>query len=166
MKDVIIGFSTPKDFNLLAWIIRKVEGAPFSHVYFKYYDDETNQWIIFQASGLLVNMISDNSFMQKEDIVKEVTLTCADDVFIKFKQRAEQQLGIPYGIADLVGIGLVRLAKVFGMSIGNPLDQGKSAYICSRLVGEDSEEFLGVKINKNINAVEPIDVYNAVVSKN
>ncbi len=55
MKTLYIGFSAPSGkFEPFAWIIQWVESRPYDHVYIRFPEPATNEYMIFQASKQMV----------------------------------------------------------------------------------------------------------------
>lgn len=139
---LVFGFSKRTGFNLLSSLIRLVTNRPFSHAYVKFVEPNTGATVVFQASGLSVNMIEYGNFLIKEVPIEEYQIEVPDqDVEIAFRYMY-QQLGTNYGslqlILDLIYIGFriklpfkstgevcseqaARLAKLIGLDIqGDP----------------------------------------------
>lgn len=145
MDEIIIGFSTPKSwFNPFSWLIRMAEGTPFnwapmSHAYVKYHDDVTGRWMIFQASGSKVNFVSETMFDSVEKIVDEFVIPVTAATKLKTIQYAQDVVGSPYGVMEIVGFGVVVLAGLVGVKIKNPF-ASKSDFFCSQLACDVIEE--------------------------
>ena len=72
MNEIIVGFSRPKSgFEPFSWLIRAVTKSPFSHAYIRFYSEEYDRWLIFQASGAKVNFIGQTMFDGIETIYEE-----------------------------------------------------------------------------------------------
>jgi hypothetical protein len=165
MDTIIVGFSTPKSFNLFSLLIRTVGKSSFSHAYIRYYDTYTNKWIIYQASGRLVNMITADNFDTVEDIKAEFEIPVSDDTKLKTIQWAQNKLGTPYGVMNIVGIGCVLVARFFGKKITNPFADGQKTMVCSELVDYIMEDIFQLGDVYDPATAMPIDDYNFLESK-
>lgn len=164
MDSVVVGFSRPrKGFQPFSWLIRLVDGTPYSHVYICFHSDAYDRDLVYQASSLQVNFEGWLHFNSTDLTVKQFALPISDETKKRIIQFAIDKAGTPYGIKEIVGIGLVKLASVFGEKIKNPFRSGDSTYICSELVSEILEEYLGADITKDLDSMTPKDVYNYLV---
>jgi len=164
MDEIIVGFSRPKAFfEPFSWLIRLATWSPFSHAYIRYYNSELDRWIIFQASGLKVNLIGQTMFNDAEDIYEEYVVPISDATKMSVLQNAVDDLGSPYGIWQIMGFVIVLLVGLFGKSIKNPF-YSKSSYFCSELVADILTEIgLGDLDPSNMS---PKDVRNFLISRN
>jgi len=154
MKTVSIGFSRPSKWKLLSWIIRKVQGTDYSHVYLRFHSDSLDRDLIYQASGLQVNFVGKTLFEKDHIAVKEFDLQISDEAHKKALQFAVDTAGMPYSIKQLFGI------LVYSLTGKRVLQDGRSAYVCSELVAQMLSEDLGITITKDLDIVTPKDVYN------
>ena len=134
MRDLIIGFSTNKDpKNVIAGSIRLIQGTEYSHVYVR--TPESRYWnrsYIYQASGLKVNMMTNDVFLECNKVIKEFKISVPDDIYKEIVGFAMDQCGKSYGLMQLVGIAYVLGANcVTGGRHKNPWSKG---FICSELV--------------------------------
>lgn len=165
MQKIIVGFSTPKKFNLFSWLIRTVGKSPFSHAYIRYYDTYTKTWIIYQASGRLVNMITADNFNKVEKICAEFEIPVSTETRKKTIEWAQKKLGTPYGVMNIVGIGCVIVARFFGKKIRNPFADGEKTMVCSELVDYVMEDIFKLGDVYDPATAMPIDDYNFLASK-
>jgi len=159
MKNITIGFST--GHTLFARLIRMFEGnVPYSHVFIKFHSDTFERDIIYQASGLQVNFIGAILFATKVKIIKEFKLEVNDQAYKRIMQFAIDNAGTPYGYKQLLGMGIVRIAKLFNKTIKNPFSDGKATYVCSELAGTVLQSFI-IKhdIPLNLETSGPKDLY-------
>lgn len=146
---IIFGFCTPKKERMLSKLIRSVEKRPFSHSYVRFEDPFGND-IIFQASGLAVNICSINNFLAVEQVVEEYEVEVDDvrkEVIWKY---VVSRLGLSYSIMQLVWI-LVK--KIIGLEIGH---NNEKAVVCS----EESSRFaimLGLLVPGDLDYKTPSD---------
>jgi hypothetical protein len=136
MSDLIIGFSRPKSWLVpFSWIIRLVTWSPVSHAYVRYYDSYANTWVIFQASGLVINMVSQEMFLTKDEVYAEFEIPISEDMKQKIVQNSINKCGTPYGIWQIFGFAWILFMRLFGKSVKNPF-YSSSSYFCSELVGD------------------------------
>lgn len=159
MQDyIIIGFSTPRNFHILPWIIRKAEHTDFSHVYIKIFSKSLDRYLVYQASGLVVNFCGQDTFYAHHKDVAEFAIPVTPEQKIEILKRCVDLAGRPYGIKSLIGIGLVRLAAFIGWKIRNPFMDGSKTYICSEIAAT-LLVMLGFKFTE-LDSTTPRDVYD------
>lgn len=161
---IILGFSTPKQFHILSWIIKKVEKTEFSHVYVKVYSEEISKWLIYQASGMKVNFIGIDRFELDHKVIAEVEFDVSKAIKKQILQEAVDSLGISYGMKQLIGMGIVRLCAAINIKIRNPFADGSATYICSEAGETILVKYLGFK-EEDLDDVTPKDVYEQVTSR-
>jgi hypothetical protein len=161
MKNLIIGFSTHKKPTILGSIIKLVEKTEFSHVYVKLYSESLDRQLIYQASGLLVNFVGEEVFYEKNKDIMTFNIPITKEQQTKLLQKAVDNCGKPYGIKDLFGIGLVRLGRLFGIRVKNPMADGSATYICSELASSILVE-LGFDFS-NLDDITPKDLYDKLM---
>lgn len=161
MDKIIVGFSKPKNwFEPFSWLIRLVYLSPFSHAYIRIQLDVLDENIVFQASGLVVNFIGESLFDSKEDVYKEFTFPINNKK--AFLQFAINQLGKPYSISGVLGMGLVRIGQLIGVKINNPFQYDQTSDFCSELVAYILENYDGVKIETPVANLSPADLYKII----
>lgn len=146
---IIFGFSRPKKERILSKIIRSVEKRPFSHSYVRF-NDPTGLDVIFQASGLAVNLCSIENFLQIETIVEEYEIEIDDSKIQSTWEHVVNQLGTPYSILQLFWI---LINKILGLEISH---NNGNAVICS----ETSARFciyLGILVPGDLDYETPSD---------
>lgn len=136
MKKLTIGFSKARSkWAVISWLIRKVEGSAYSHVYVKFHSDSLERDLVYQASKTMVNFMGTEVFNEEAETVETYTLDLSDEAYKHILQYAIDNAGKPYGVKALLGMGLVKLMGLFGKKIKNPFKDGSSAYVCLELVG-------------------------------
>lgn len=130
---ITIGFSTHKGFAPLSWLIMAAEHTNFSHAYVKVRSESLDRDIIYQATGAGVHFIGTTMFSQTAEVIEEYEVEIGEEDRVRFLQWAIDNAGKPYGRLQLVGLGLMRLAKLFGFNIKNPFANGSTAYVCCEL---------------------------------
>lgn len=155
MNTITIGFSTRKDFNLLSILIKLIERSNFSHAYVKLDLQNINRTLIYQASGLEVNFQNIDSFNSKETIVKEFKLSIPEDKHAELMQFMIDNVGVPYGIMQLLGILFI---KLFNLK-KNPFASKNNTEICCKLAAK-VVEVVGIKIDKDLDTLDLNDLYS------
>lgn len=154
-----IGFSRPRSkFLIISWLIRAVERTNYSHVYIRWKSDWLDRDIVYEASGTMVHFLEGKRFDKKAECVHLFKVDCSDEARKKIIQFAMDNAGASYGIKQLLGIGIVKLMRIFGKDIKNPFSDGKSTWVCSELAGEALKE-LGHKIPICRDNLTPKDIF-------
>lgn len=132
---IVIGFSTASHFNLISRSIRLAEGTAFSHVYTRFYDPSIDRWMIYHASHSDLHFTNMECFLAKNKVIEEFYIDVDHETRERALQYCVDRVEIPYGRLQLVGMLIVRLAKLwFNKSIKNPFHDGESTQVCSELV--------------------------------
>lgn len=160
MTNLIVGFSKPSKLKLISYLITKLDGTDFSHVYIRLYSESLNRNLIYQASGLKVNFIGFNSFLSHNTVVASFKIKIMEEQKIKLLQKAIDYAERPYSIKQLIGLGFVRGCAFFGKRIKNPFYDGDQAFICSELVANLLVD-LGYEF-EDLNNVSPKDIYEVL----
>ncbi len=165
MNNIVIGFSTPKSFNVFSTLIRLVDGSKFSHAYIRIFDDYAKRWIIYQASGLVVNCISASEFDLTEKVCSEFEVPISDTNRLQAIQFSIDMLGKPYGVKTIIGICLVKLAGIFRKRIKNIFSDGEKSLVCSKFCSLIIDHFVLESDDIDPEVSTPTDVYNFLISK-
>lgn len=150
MKTITVGFSHSN--NLFSKLIMWATKSNISHTYIKLGDG-----IIYQASGLSVNEQTDEDFLTYETVIEEMQVQVSDDQFAAGEKFRVASLGKPYSIKEVLGFVWVMFMKCFGKEVANPLKDGGSAYVCSKLVCN----YIG--IDDSLENLTPEDVHDILV---
>ena len=161
MQTVTVGFSKPKSFSPYSWMIMKILGTPFSHVYLKIHSDLYSRDMIYQASSLMVNFMSPTIMSSKHQTVAEFPLQISDATMVKVMQYAIDNAGVPYGIMQALGMGYVQICSWFGRKVSNPWTNDGKTFVCSELVGDILIEVMGDNAKGvNMNDLDPKVIYD------
>lgn len=156
MAKITIGFSRPKIFKPFAWVIMKTYNIPYDHVYVKFHSDSYSRDIIYQASSMMVNFMSPVIFELNNVIVDEFSLEISDSNKIKMMQFAIDNAGKPYGLMEALGLGIVRVAEIFGKTIKNPFKSDGQTYVCSVLAGYILDNYDNLNISADYESISPL----------
>lgn len=158
MPQLIVGFSKPvKKFVPYSWAIRLVDGAEYSHTYIKVHSAKYDRDIVYQASRLAVNFMGTAKFAEEAIAVKEYSLEVSDEALKKVMQFAIDHAGDPYDLMSAMGLGVSKIAGLFGKKINNPFGDKQNAYFCSELVGAILED-LGIDVPGEPGSMTPKDI--------
>lgn len=165
MEKISIIFSTStKKFNLFSRLIMWAEGSPYSHVAIRMDDNELDTYVIYQASHTIVNEMSEEQFLEQEIIIDEFWFDVDDRLKLIAKRFAVNNLGKPYGVFSILGLGLVYLCKAFRIKINNPFREAGKTYVCSQFVAALLNRTTNVILDEDINDITPKDLYKIVKS--
>lgn len=146
--NLIIGFSTPKTFNPLSYLIKWYLDVPYSHSYLKWTDPNLERTIIYEASHLFVHYIEFNNWLAKNNIIYEFSIDLDENKHKELMQFCIDNCSKPYNFTTLIDF-------VFKTNYGN---DGESSYICSELVAR------ALSID-DIDQIDPKTLYNLVLEK-
>jgi hypothetical protein len=136
MKQMFIGFSRRRKFNLVSWLVRKVEGTEFSHVYVRFPSERLARNILYEASGTSVHFKAQWIFDRDNEVVEEYETLISEDTHVSVMRFCLDNAEVPYGLKSLFGFGIVKIASIFGIKIPNPFRDGRKTYVCSELVAD------------------------------
>lgn len=121
---VIIGFSKPSRWKILAEIIKFVDKSEFSHVYIRR-KSKYGEYV-YHAAGTQVNFMGIDAFLAKNTVVEEYEFEINDSQTIELISFCIKNAGKPYGIKQLFRILLSKLGiKTQG--------DGELTQVCSEL---------------------------------
>lgn len=133
---LMIGFSRPKNFNPISWIIRAVGGTSYSHTYIRIYSASIDRFLVYHASKKDIHFSNWNTFQRHNEIIEEYPFPVTQEQKREILQFCVDNIETPYGRLQLMGMGLVRIVKLwFDRTISNPLKDGTKSSICNELVG-------------------------------
>jgi len=143
VSKITIGFSTAKTRNPFSWLIRRVEGTPYSHCYIKYYSQKYDLWLVYHASHTSIHFMSYDRFLLKSKIIKEYELEISTEARDNLIKNGIKKAGIPYGALEILGMLTARLMRLwFNLKIKNFLADNQKTQVCSELLYYDLKEFV------------------------
>lgn len=162
MITVYIGFSSPTTwFQPFADLIRWIEARPYDHVYIRFQEPATKQWIVFQASKEMVNIYNKDIFQQQNTTIKEYEISINLQEYSSLWLFVLQNLGIPYSLLEDFGIVLMKIFKLKAQ----PFNQGLSAEFCSKL-GANVCELLQIYLDGiDPSSIDPSGLDSLLASK-
>lgn len=130
-SNVRVGFSTPKWFNPVSWLVRKVTKSRCSHAWFLYYSDTFDIELVAEAHELGFRIQPYDRF-KKDNIVVAVFIPKfpIDD---GLKMVVQKYLTTGYDWGGLFGMAVVKLGQMFKRRWRNPFRSAKHVF-CSEAV--------------------------------
>jgi len=128
---VRVGFSTPKSFNPVSWLVRKFTGSRASHAFFVYHDADWDMDVVLEAHELGIRLLPLAHFERTNRVVKLVTPKYPIDAGLAMVARS--YLGSTYDFLGLVGMAVVMVGRFLKRKWSNPFRGSKSVY-CSESV--------------------------------
>ncbi len=127
--NVTVIFSKSRNwFAPISWLVRLLDGTPFSHVSVLVDWDKDHQ-LMFEASGSDVHLIGQSTWQEQHIVVDSVHRTINDAQTRDCLDFIVNTLEVPYSHLEFIGLGIARL---FGLSrVPRRLRRG---YVCSTLV--------------------------------
>lgn len=134
MKTIYVGLTkSKKKFPIMSWIIKWCEGTDFSHV-MVYWVRKNGGHIYYQSTGHGVNFCGTQVFDEQHKILRDYKFELQDDNFEHVLDYCIDNSGKSYSCLSLIGLGLMRLCKLFGFVIKNPFKDGDASQICVETV--------------------------------
>ena len=115
--------------------------------------------LVYQASGLQVKFVGSILFYDHNESVKEYELQISEETHKRLLQFAIDKAGQPYSIKQLFGIALYMLTDKVYLN-----EDGRSAYVCSELIGQIMVDVLGITVMKDLDLITPKDLYDILAS--
>jgi hypothetical protein len=160
MGKVYIGFSSGN--SILSWLIKKIERTPFSHVYVRLPSPYLERDLYFQASSVMVNIMGKPGFDRHSITLEEFEIEISEETKRKVWQFAIDNSGKPYGILQLVGIGMVRLGQAFNKKWKNPFHDNQDSFICAEFVYDVLKEIIGADLTADPDSVGLKEIYEYI----
>lgn len=142
MRTFKVGFSRPKRFKLVSFIIQKFMKTKFSHTYLVFDVQSTGQKVMYHATRKGVHCLEYETFKKDNIIITEID--------VPLENRTESlrfcinHLGKAYSFITL-------LAILLNIRFGD----GEKSFICSELVARS----LNLEV-KNLDTVTPLEIKN------
>lgn len=124
-----VGFSTPRSFNPVSLLVRKLTHSRASHVWFLFWDADFSLDMVMEAHELGFRLIPLERFKKSNRIVG--IFTPKEDTTDAMRWAA-RHLGSAYDFGGLLGMAWVLLGRVFKRSWRNPLNSPRAMF-CSEL---------------------------------
>lgn len=129
-RPTLIGFSTPRHFNPVSWLVRRITGSECSHSFFVYWDQDFQCDMVIEAHELGFRLISWPRFVKKNRIVAVVEPTHSlDSGFLKLGAW----VGSAYDFGGLIGQSVVQLGHFLQRKWRNPFRSSRAMF-CSESI--------------------------------
>lgn len=153
---IIIGFSRPKNkaIPFFSWAIRAIDKTQYSHVYLRWFSPTAETWVTYEAAGHSVRFLSNKLFEKNLDVVREFEIEVSQECWPKLLRFCLDNASVPYGIKQILGIGIAKLFKLKQ----NPFKDESDTMVCSELVGRVLEH-MGIVFDKPLDLLDPKDIY-------
>lgn len=155
MREVFVEFTRPKGkiLPIYSWLIRAIEGTPYSHVRIRW-ESTSGVELIYEAGGSAVRLIGEQAQDKHPvEVVKHYRFRITKDQYrnlIKLFRFA----GVKYSIIQALGIPV---SKLLGLK-KNPFAQGRKSQVCSELVGIFLKEVLQIQADIDLDLAGPKEI--------
>lgn len=131
VDNIVLGFSTPKIWNPISWLVRLLTRSKASHVWVAYYDPILGIDVVVEAHEFGFRMIRYDRFIVLNNIVAIFRLPYTPPEVMSNMSR---WLGSTYDFLGLIGLGAVKLAAMIGLKhLRNPF-KSADAVFCSESI--------------------------------
>lgn len=124
-----VGFSTPRRFNPISWLVRRLTGSRCSHTWFLYYDHDFELHMVMEAHELGFRVLPYSRFKRENRVV--AVFTPRGDLTTGMRWAATW-LGSAYSFSGLIGMAWVLLWRSLRKTVRNPL-RSSHAMFCSEV---------------------------------
>ncbi len=126
-----VGFSTPKSFNPVSWLVRQFTKSQCSHAWFLYTDKDFDMEMVMEAHELGFRLVPFEHFIKKNRVVAVFTPQHSIDEGLK--HVATRYLGTMYDYTGLIGMVVVKVGQWLKKKWKNPF-RGANNVFCSEAV--------------------------------
>lgn len=131
--NIIVGFSTGK--TILAKLIRWITRSSVSHTYLKMRTTfEKPEFLVYQASGLSVNIENFENFQKHANIIEEINYSVSAVKYEEIVHYMVDKMGRPYSIKQLIGMLWVLFGRSIGLKWRNPFRDQDHSFVCVELI--------------------------------
>lgn len=149
---IYIGFSHPQKWTVFARLIAWIESRPYDHCYVRF-QEPAGDWMIFQASGLFVNLFPLDRWQSINVPVKEYEIEISDEQYQALWKYIKSNLGLPYSLKEDFGILLMKIFKLKT----NPYSTGGRAEFCAEEAANVGR-LVGLPIPINTSSLDPSEL--------
>lgn len=175
LRQLIVEFTIPKSgFKPLSWLIRLIswewwKGVEWvnvpSHVRIRFFDKKHQVWWVYEASGSMLKFIGYDYISGQTKVIKEYPIWVDADTKLQFIRHVNKNTGKPYGKLQLIGLGVVKFMKVFGVRVKNPLADGGKTQICTEAISlllVNQAKFKTILSRYELDSIDLIDLNKAM----
>lgn len=160
MRILTIEFTrSSKKFAPFSWLIRLVQGVPYSHVRLRWISGSGEE-LIYEAGGFSVRLIGKLAQPLHPVLILESFEIEVSDSEYKNLIKLFRFAGVSYSIKQIVGIAIAIAFKLKR----NILTQGRLGQVCSELVGLALKEVKQWNVNYNLDVAGPKEIYEFLTS--
>lgn len=127
-----IGESKPHSWKPFSWLIMLIEGTDHSHSFVSWRDPRLDVRKVAEARGSGGRIVSNHEFKRSNNVVRGHHYFVSQDQIDVIEKFIWDNLK-GYGYKQVVGIFLMRIAKIFRLKIHNPFGDGLKSMICVEL---------------------------------
>lgn len=160
MEKIYIGFSKHNG-SLVSKAIQLAEGSEYSHVYIRR-KSKYGEYV-YQASGLAVNFMNINTFLEHNTIIEEYEFELPDDKRDELISFFIKYAGVSYQLSALFQLLAILIAKRINVKL-NFKGDGDKEFICSELGALFAVDILEIKIDGDLDFITPMDL-NPIIKK-
>lgn len=158
--ELYIEFTRPKKGSVLSYIIRAMQGTPYSHVRLRWINSMGIN-IVYEASGAGVRFMGPLAQEQRSILITHrFSFNLNQQQYKDLIAICMTYAGISYGVTQLLGIGLANILNLRS----NPLSRGADRLVCSELVATVLRDVLGILPKVNLDVVGPKEVFDVLVN--
>lgn len=157
---ISIGFSTPRRFNPISWLVRKLTGSKASHAWFLYFDADFEMWMVMEAHELGFRLIPFKRFNEQNNVVAVYSTNTPLDAGLKM---AAQWLGTEYDFGGLIGMAWVILGRMLKHKWRNPLENSHAMFCSEMAVSVLQSSGVGWSKQVEPHETSPQDLYDLFV---
>lgn len=154
---VYLGFSRPKKFNPVSFLISWWIKRPYSHVYLRF--ESSNPKIpstVYHAARGMVHFLTFDRFLEKNIVIAEYKLEVDKEKRTEILLEAMNLSGEKYGYVELIKIIISDI--VYSLFNKICCMEDSQGYICSELAGKMLADKMDFKFNKPLNLLKPSDI--------
>jgi len=127
---LLVGFSSAKKWHWTTWLVKLVEGTPFSHVYIRVIDGDSDA--VCNIAPDEKQFLPYNEFISYNNIIREFPLTFnqshLNEILPKLKPNS-----LPYNFGKIISIGISRLLGKHAIRLSKYLWNRHKGIICTEL---------------------------------
>lgn len=131
VDNIVLGFSTPKAWNPVSWIVRKFTKSKASHAWVAYYDPMLGIDVVAEAHEFGFRIIRYDKFISKNNIVAIFRLGYEPSAFMT---KMSIWLGTMYDFAGLFGMAINIIGRYFGFKAWKNPFHSPDAVFCSESI--------------------------------
>jgi len=161
MREIIVGFSSPRSFKPGAELIKLWQGGTtYSHIYLKMYLKKYNRFMVYECSHGSVRCLEAFNWARQNKITKEFTCQISEEKLDKTVATCIDLLAKPYGYFGLLKLVLAKICKkLFRSRWLSSWGDGMRTFHCSEFIARLLPEAVEYTTEKNPDHLEPVDIF-------